>query len=135
MKKGRKKTLQITMHKYYTPKTLVFQAVLSIFTIFVNYADFYVNIVMSTEVTAPPQLFIIFCDISRCGVKFSLFTLNVVFAGFPAKTLRQVNYIYRKVIFVQLNDAPSFLYRFFDPFLHLNLKLPQFRSRQSPPGQ
>jgi hypothetical protein len=39
------------MHRYYTPKPIEFQAVLAIFTIFVNYADFYVNIIMLTDVT------------------------------------------------------------------------------------
>jgi len=34
------------MHEHYTPKTTKKQAVLAIFTIFVNYADFYVNIIM-----------------------------------------------------------------------------------------
>ena len=34
------------MYEYYTPKTTKKQAILAIFTIFVNYADFYVNIIM-----------------------------------------------------------------------------------------
>ena len=34
------------LHEHYTPKTIKKQAVLAIFTIFVNYADFYVNIIM-----------------------------------------------------------------------------------------
>ena len=47
-KKGRKEPLQIRLHEYYTPKPPEIQAVLVIFTIFVNYADFYVNIIMLT---------------------------------------------------------------------------------------
>ena len=43
-----------TMHRYYTPKPIDFQADLAIFTIFVNYADFYVNIIMLTEATTYP---------------------------------------------------------------------------------
>ena len=43
-----KDTALETMHRYYTPKAVEFQAVLAIFTIFVNYADFYVNIIMLT---------------------------------------------------------------------------------------
>ncbi len=35
-----------TMREYYTPKTTEFQANLSVFMIFVNYADFYVNAIM-----------------------------------------------------------------------------------------
>ena len=34
------------MHRYYTPKTIEIQDILSILAIFVNYADFYVNIIM-----------------------------------------------------------------------------------------
>ena len=48
------------MHGYYTPKPIEFQAVLAIFTIFVNYADFYVNIIMSTDATANPDFFAVF---------------------------------------------------------------------------
>ena len=47
-KNGHKKPPQNILHEYYTPKTLKIQAVLAIFTIFVNYADFYVNIIMLT---------------------------------------------------------------------------------------
>jgi hypothetical protein len=39
---------------------------LSIFTIFVDYADFYVNMVMSTKATEERMLFTIFDDFSRC---------------------------------------------------------------------
>ena len=46
------------MHEYYTPKTTKKQANLAIFTIFVNYADFYVNIIMSTAATVPYRIFI-----------------------------------------------------------------------------
>ena len=35
-------------HKYYTPKPLVFQALFLKITIFVDYADSYVNVIMST---------------------------------------------------------------------------------------
>ncbi len=34
------------MLHYYTPKAREIQAILSILTLFVNYADFYVNIIM-----------------------------------------------------------------------------------------
>jgi hypothetical protein len=37
------------MHQYYTPKPIDFQAELVEFAIFVNYADFYVNTIMSTD--------------------------------------------------------------------------------------
>jgi len=50
-KKGRKNTQIITLHEYYTPKSTELQDVLSIFTIFVDYDDFYVNIVMLTRAT------------------------------------------------------------------------------------
>ena len=54
------------MHEYYTPKVTKFQADLSIFTIFVDYADFYVNMVMSTKATVRRAFFTIFDDSSRC---------------------------------------------------------------------
>jgi hypothetical protein len=41
-----------TLLKYYTPKTIQMQATMGKITLFVNYDDFYVNIVMSTRVTA-----------------------------------------------------------------------------------
>ena len=39
------------MHEYYTSKTPVIQADFVSFSFFVNYADFYVNAIMSTDVT------------------------------------------------------------------------------------
>ena len=45
-KKGQKTPKTITLHEYYTRKTTEIQALLAIFTIFVNYAYFYVNIIM-----------------------------------------------------------------------------------------
>lgn len=38
-----------TLPDYYTPKTIIFQGILNISTIFVNNADFYVNAIMSTN--------------------------------------------------------------------------------------
>ena len=52
--------LEVTSHEYYTPKTIEFQDILAIFTIFVDYANFYVNIIMSTGATIRKQYFIIF---------------------------------------------------------------------------
>ena len=48
------------IHPYYTLKFIKIQAKLDITAIFVNYDDFYVNIVMSTEATELPADFIIF---------------------------------------------------------------------------
>ena len=45
-KKERNEVLQNTLHEYYTPKSTKIQVLLYISTIFVDYADFYVNIVM-----------------------------------------------------------------------------------------
>ena len=49
-----------TLYEYYTPKSFKKQANLSISTIFVNCADFYVNIVMLTGATNALPVFIIF---------------------------------------------------------------------------
>lgn len=43
------------LHEYYTPKTHQKQVKLDIFTIFVDYAYFYVNIIMLTSATSEPQ--------------------------------------------------------------------------------
>jgi hypothetical protein len=40
------------LHDYYTPKPIEFQGFLAILAFFVNYADFYVNIIMSTDATS-----------------------------------------------------------------------------------
>ena len=45
-KRGIKSPNSITLHEYYTPKAIKIQASLAIFTIFVDYAQFYVNIIM-----------------------------------------------------------------------------------------
>lgn len=50
-KKGRNTPLSFTLHEYYTPKCHQIQDILVIFTIFVNYAHFYVNTVMLTFLT------------------------------------------------------------------------------------
>ena len=57
-----------TLHEYYTPKLAKFQENLSIFTIFVYYAYFYVNIIMLTYKTKTFILFAIFNYFSRCCV-------------------------------------------------------------------
>ena len=93
------------------------QGILSIFTIFVNYADFYVNIIMSTEETKYTMRFTIFDYLStyRAGAKTA--ALHVDFARIPSKICRQVNLIYLPLIFVQLNDRQEFYIRFPSFFL------------------
>ena len=49
------KSYCITLHEYYTPKTTKFQLNLVNITFFVNYADFYVNIIMLTKATVITQ--------------------------------------------------------------------------------
>ena len=51
------------MLKYYTPDLLIFQVNLVKFTIFVNYADFYVNAIMLTFETIRPG-YLPFCMIA-----------------------------------------------------------------------
>lgn len=43
----------LQMHEYYTPNPIKLQGFLAIFTIFVDYADFYVNMIMLTVSTIP----------------------------------------------------------------------------------
>jgi len=68
------------LHEYYTPKLAKFQGNLSIFTIFVYYADFYVNIIMLTDETKFFNFFTILNYFSRCCVETKTQTPNVVFA-------------------------------------------------------
>ena len=134
-KKGRKEPLQIRLHEYYTPKPPEIQAVLVIFTIFVNYADFYVNIIMLTCAIAHLRSFIIFDDISRCcGVEIKQI-LNVVFASNLARYKYWVNYIYLTNEFVQLNDRPFFCHDYFCSFPSAYSVKRHLRSLQELPGQ
>ena len=103
---GCKKQTQNRLHEYYTPISVIFQAFLYIFTIFVNYADFYVNIIMLTLTTEKKEIFAFFNYSAICRVAIHLETLNVVFASFLASFLQRVNFSYPLQIFVQLNDTP-----------------------------
>lgn len=63
LKKGIKSLSKNILHEYYTPKPTKFQGILVIFTIFVNYADFYVNAIMLTFETIRPG-YLPFCMIA-----------------------------------------------------------------------
>jgi len=72
----------------------VLQANLDIFTIFVKYADFYVNTIMLTAATEKVKILsfsIIFLDIDRCCTCTSL---DIVFARNLSFSERRVNFIY-----------------------------------------
>jgi len=76
------------MHRYYTLKPLEFQAVLAIFTFFVDYADFYVNIIMLTDATEHAEnlpFSTISLHLGRCN---QTSTLDMGFASLLAKILR-----------------------------------------------
>lgn len=94
VKMGAKTRCQNRLHEYYTPKPLKFQGILAIFTIFVDYADFYVNIIMSTFATGKTLVFIIFNFSARFRPMFTIWTLNVVYESSPATSPAQVNIIY-----------------------------------------
>ena len=53
--KWAQKAEMLQMHEYYTPNPIKLQGFLAIFTIFVDYADFYVNMIMLTVLTIPSQ--------------------------------------------------------------------------------
>ena len=61
-----------------------FKPLLGIFTIFVNYDYFYVNIIMSTLATNPKFSFTIFNYFPRYGDAYRILALNIVFARNPA---------------------------------------------------
>ena len=46
------KVTKSQIHEYYTPKTNKMQGFLVVFTFFVDYAHFYVNMIMSTKTTS-----------------------------------------------------------------------------------
>ena len=100
----RKKATQNSLHEYYTPKSIIFQEFLFIFTIFVNYADFYVNIIMLTAATNIKLAFIKFNYFAIYWARKMRLLLNIEFASNLAKMYRWVKYIYLPRYFVQLND-------------------------------
>ena len=65
---------------YYTPKTNKMQGFLVIFTIFVDYAHFYVNMIMSTNGTAEMQKYSNIVHTQRYWVVERVRPLNIVFA-------------------------------------------------------
>ena len=72
------------MHEYYTPKPTKFQAILDKIPIFVDYADFYVNTIMSTRATEHGYAFTIFNYFATYRSVHEMLTLNIDFASFPA---------------------------------------------------
>ena len=90
----RKKTAQNRLHEYYTPKSIIFQGFLFKITIFVNYADFYVNIIMLTNTTDLAGLFVIFNYFAIYRAPNYGAPLNVEFAAKLAKAQRWVKNIY-----------------------------------------
>ena len=77
--------------------------------IFVDYAHFYVNIIMSTEDTMVRCCFIILNYLTRYSLRAATAAQNVVFASFPALRTQRVRIIYPSSIFVQLNHSDFFV--------------------------
>ena len=86
---------------------------------FVNYADIYVNIIMSTHVTNIELICTILYYISRCSVLRHGIILNIVFARHPAFFMPQVKIIYLWQIFVHFNDRHEFYTFVSNPFYAL----------------
>ena len=91
LKKGIKSLSKNILHEYYTPKPTKFQGILVIFTIFVNYADFYVNIIMSTQITSPIHFFIIFDYFATYCAPIQASALNIGYASFLSLLHHGVN--------------------------------------------
>lgn len=74
------------MHEYYTPKPTKLQGISVFFTLFVNYANIYVNRVMSTFETKDQSAFTIsdYFAISRASNR--AYALNIVICKFSCKT-------------------------------------------------
>ena len=73
------------MHEYYTPKTNKMQGFLVIFTIFVDYAHFYVNMIMSTKKTAKGYFMQKICITEDIGCHIATKAQNIDFASCLAK--------------------------------------------------
>lgn len=114
--------LSIRMRLYYTPKTIKFQVFLGKYTIFVNYAHFYVNIVMLTTQLYIKSCFAIFDYLTRYRALFIMVALNVVFAIFLALCKIGVILSYPYLKFVQLNEIPFSSCVFRDFFLLLSVR-------------
>lgn len=90
---------------------MIFQAHLDTFAIFVDYADFYVNAVMSTFHLINESSFAIFDFGTTSSGTQRCFTLNIVFARSLARFCCLVNSTYLTHRSVQVNDiASSYLY-------------------------
>ena len=76
--------------------------------IFVNYAYFYVNTVMSTLETGSEKGFIIFDDLSIYRHGILPITQNIDFARFPAFYVQRVNFAYILCILLTLTVSASF---------------------------
>lgn len=72
---------------------------MSISTLFVNYADFYVNIIMSTPATAEYEIFMIFDYFATFRADWQISAQNVVCAVRRPIIYEQVNIIYPLSIF------------------------------------
>jgi len=86
------------------------QGFLAIFTFFVDYAHFYVNMIMSTNITTGMQKYSNPVHIQRCWVTPIMRPLNIVFARGIAKTCKRVNITYLLVKFVQITDMPFYVF-------------------------
>ena len=62
------KVTKSQIHEYYTPKTNKMQGFLVVFTFFVDYAHFYVNMIMSTKTTSKRLDYSNNIHIQRCWV-------------------------------------------------------------------
>ena len=75
----------LQMHEYYTPNLNKMQGFLVIFTIFVDYAHFYVNMIMLTVKTEFAEKYSFFIHKHICWARILNETLNIDFASLLAK--------------------------------------------------
>ena len=92
------------MHEYYTPISNKMQGFLVIFTIFVDYDHFYVNMIMSTKTTILCENIQNLFKIRRYWACAKSCLLNIDFAICLAKLFARVKITYLYGNFVQLND-------------------------------
>lgn len=82
------KATRSQIHGYYTPKTNKMQGFLVIFTFFVDYAYFYVNMIMSTKTTSKRLKYSNNIHIQRCWVWGVWATTKYCFCKLTCKNMQ-----------------------------------------------
>ena len=108
LQKRQQRDLILQTYKYYTSKTNKMQGFLVNFTIFVDYADFYVNMIMSTRATSKKYKHANLLLRGRCWGNYLHLTTKYWFCKISFKTSHVGKFYLPTWVFVQLNDKHVF---------------------------